>query len=299
MTGFEELKNLMLERGIAFRENASGAELSTFRTGGPVSLLAMPGNVDDIRALVLKSRDLGAPYFVIGNGSNILIPDEGLDTLFIKLCDDFEQYRIEGETLFCGAGASMAAAAKYSVAMGLMGLEWAAGIPGTVGGAVAMNAGAYNGEIGNVIRKVTCIKDGELFESEVKDGDMGYRRSAYSYPDAIVLSAEFALSADDGGARSRMEDYTRRRREKQPLQYPSAGSTFKRPAGNFAGKLIEEAGLKGLSIGGAEVSEKHAGFIINKGGATSRDVLDLISLVQNKVCEAFGVMLEPEVKILK
>lgn len=299
MTGFDEIKDKLLARGIVFRENAMGAELTTFRTGGPVRLLALPGTVEETAELIKLADELGAPRFVIGNGSNLLIPDEGLDMLFIKLCDDLEQYRIEGTRLFCGAGASLAAAAKYSVASGLSGLEWAAGIPGTVGGAVAMNAGAYGGEINDVIERVTYIKGGELCESCVKPGDMGYRRSAYSYPDAIVLSAEFELARDDGSAKARMEEFSRKRREKQPLNYPSAGSTFKRPEGYFAGKLIEDTGLKGLSVGGAEVSEKHAGFIVNKGGASSADVVGLIELVKKRVFDRFGVILEPEVRILK
>jgi UDP-N-acetylmuramate dehydrogenase len=299
MTGSDELKRMMIESGIAFKENAMGAELTTFRTGGAVAILAMPGTEGEVSSLIRCANELGAPYFVIGNGSNLLIPDEGLDTLFIKLADDFEQYRMDGNMLYCGAGASLAAAAKFSVASGFMGLEWAAGIPGTVGGAVAMNAGAYNGEIKNVIKSVRLIMDGELVCREVAPEDMGYRRSAFSYPDSIILSAVFELEPDDGLAKARMEDFSLRRREKQPLNYPSAGSTFKRPEGYYAGKLIEDAGLKGLSVGGAEVSVKHAGFIINKGGANSRDVLELIELVIERVYARFGVMLEPEVRILK
>lgn len=179
-----------------------------------------------------------------------------------------------------------------------MGLEWAAGIPGTVGGAVAMNAGAYGGEIKQVLTKVEYIEDGAVCSVEPEDSDLGYRFSRFAAPERIVLSAEFSLSPDDGMTKERMKDYSERRRAKQPLTYPSAGSTFKRPAGYYAGALIEQADLKGVSVGGAKVSTLHAGFIINKGGATSEDVKRLIELVQERVYENSGVTLETEVKFI-
>lgn len=299
MTELERIAEYMDENGIAYERNVPGSELTTFRTGGPVALVAKPVFTGQVIALCGAAKELGLDYFVIGNGSNLLIPDEGSVALFIKLEGEFSEFHMQGSTLFCGAGASMAAAAKYSVLKGFMGLEWAAGIPGTVGGAVAMNAGAYEGEIKQVLKELVAVTDQGLQLIEAEPEAMGYRRSKYSYPQMTVLEARFELEPDDGGAKDRMEDYSRRRRLKQPLNFPSAGSTFKRPKGHFAGRLIEEAGLKGFSVGGACVSEKHAGFVINKGGATTADILAVIDHVKREVYERFGVTLEPEVKILK
>ncbi|MBO4562372.1 MAG: UDP-N-acetylmuramate dehydrogenase [Clostridia bacterium] len=298
MEHINELKEYMSTHGIRFREDMTGENCTTFRTGGRITLFAEPDSADSACRLLAFADANGIEYFLIGNGSNLLIPDGGLDKLFVRLSGELNDYRIEDCRLICGAGASMAAAAKYSVNSGLMGLEWASGIPGTVGGAVAMNAGAYGGEIKQVLKRVDVYTDGALKTIEVDPDALGYRASLYSFPKMIVLTAEFELLPDDGGAKSRMDDYSMRRREKQPLNYPSAGSTFKRPKGYFAGKLIEDAGLKGMSVGGACVSAKHAGFVINIGGATSKDVTDLIKIVQNTVLEKFGVELEPEVKIL-
>lgn len=300
MEQYSALKQFMTSNGIPYKEQVSGAELTTFRTGGPVALVARPIYSGQMEDLCREAESDGVPYFILGNGSNLLIPDEGLDMLLIRLCGEFEEVcfeRSEG-VMRAGAGASMAAAAKLSVAKGFKGLEWAAGIPGTVGGAVAMNAGAYGGEIANVLRSVTVLKDGVGRIVTPSEGDMGYRRSIFSYPGMVVLEAVFGLVPDDGSAKRLMREYNRRRREKQPLNYPSAGSTFKRPEGYFAGKLIEDAGLKGFGVGGACVSEKHAGFVINRGGATTADVLAVIEGVQRRVFDRFGVMLEPEVRIL-
>ena len=300
MEQYSALKQFMESNGIPFKEQVPGAELTTFRTGGPAAIVARPLYSGQLQALVEEADLLEIPYFILGNGSNLLIPDEGVDMLLIRLCGEFEEVFFERSRgiMRAGAGASMAAAAKLSVAKGFMGLEWAAGIPGTVGGAVAMNAGAYGGEISNVLRSVTVFKDGEFMILTPSEGDMGYRRSLFSYPGMVVLEAEFELLPDDGHAKERMEEYNRRRRDKQPLNFPSAGSAFKRPEGFFAGKLIEDAGLKGFGVGGACVSEKHAGFIINRGGATTSDVLSVIEGVQHRVLEKYGVRLEPEVRIL-
>ncbi len=301
MERYSALKQFMSSNGVPYKEAVPGAELTTFRTGGPVALVARPLYSGQLEGLCGEAEACGVPYFILGNGSNLLIPDEGLDMLLIRLGGEFEEVYFEQAkgVMRAGAGASMAAAAKLSVARGFMGLEWAAGIPGTVGGAIAMNAGAYGGEVKNVLSSVTVLKDGVLRSITPTEGDMGYRRSAFSYPGMVVLEAVFGLAPDDGAAKERMEDYNRRRREKQPLNYPSAGSTFKRPEGYFAGKLIEDAGLKGFRIGGAAVSEKHAGFVVNLGGATSADVLAVIDRVRETVYSRFGVMLEPEVKILR
>lgn len=298
MRAFTCVKAYMDGCAIPYRTDATGRDSTTFKAGGPLALLAEPSDAASAEKLISYITEKEIPYYIIGNGSNLLIPDEGVDKLFIRFAGELADFRIEGNELICGAGASMASAAKRSVAEGLMGLEWAAGIPGTVGGAVAMNAGAYGGEIKQVLKEVTVIEGGKLKTVKAEDSAMGYRRSAYSFPGMTVLEAVFALRPDDGGAASRMEDYSRRRREKQPLSYPSAGSTFKRPEGHFAGALIEKAGLKGFSVGGAQVSEKHAGFVINTGNATASDVMEVIRIVRRAVFESEGVMLEPEVKIL-
>ena len=216
-------------------------------------------------------------------------------TAALRLCssESVRAWRASGLTEQGGAGALLCTAAKAAVAEGLAGLEWAAGIPGTVGGAVAMNAGAYGGEIKQVLKSVTVVECGRIAKKIVHAGDLGYRSSVYAFPNAVVAGAA------DGEARRRMEEINMRRKEKQPLEYPSAGSTFKRPEGHFAGALIEQAGLKGTRIGGAEVSPKHAGFIVNCGGATCADVLNLIDLVRERVYKEFGVLLEPEIKIIK
>ncbi|MCR5809173.1 MAG: UDP-N-acetylmuramate dehydrogenase [Clostridiales bacterium] len=298
MVDFTSTIEYLNENGISFREDTEGKYCTTFKTGGKIALFAEPKTESEAVGLIHFAQNKGVPYFLIGNGSNLLIGDEGLDMLVIKLCGELCSYKLCGNTLVCGGGASLAAASKFSVACGFMGLEWAAGIPGTVGGAVAMNAGAYGGEIKQALRRLTVIENGELKTTDADISLMGYRLSPYAYPECIVLSAVFELSPDDGGAKARMDDYSARRREKQPVNYPSAGSTFKRPEGHFAGALIENAGLKGMSVGGARVSEKHAGFIINTGNATSGDVLELIRKVQDIVFEKYGVRLEPEVKIL-
>ena len=285
-------------RGIKYREDMTGAECTSFKTGGRISLFVYPSSVDEAAELFSCLESNGVPFFIIGNGSNLLVPDEGLDTVFVRLSGELNEFMLVENKLTCGAGASLAAVSKHSVLNGCMGLEWAAGIPGTVGGAVAMNAGAYGGEIKEVLSSVTVYKNGRIMKIPNTEGAMGYRNSEFAFPNMIVLGAVFDLLPDDGFAKARMDEYNDRRREKQPLSFPSAGSTFKRPKGYYAGALIEQAGLKGRSFGGAEVSEKHAGFIINRGGATSNDVKELIRIVENTVFDKYGVWLEPEVKIL-
>lgn len=284
--------------GIAYELGASAKDNTTFRIGGRMGILAKPKNIPELIRLIHAAEEFDYPYFVLGNGSNLLISDSGVDAMFIRLSGEFCDYRINGSTLFAGGGAFLSSASRASINAGLMGLEWAVGIPGTIGGAVAMNAGAYGGETVQVLKRVTLLADGKVITKEVEPGDMGYRHSVFAFPAAVILQSEFELAADDGGAKARMEEYNLRRREKQPLEFPSAGSTFKRPEGHFAGKLIEDAGLKGFRIGGAEVSAKHAGFIVNTGNATFSDVTELIKEVQNRVYELFSVQLEPEIKII-
>ncbi len=298
MRAFSQIREFLGDIGVDYREDATGRDSTTFRAGGGLALLAEPDSCEKACRLLSFAEACGTPCYIIGNGSNLLIPDSGADMLFIKLSGALEGFRREGASFICGAGASMAAVARQSVAEGFMGLEWAAGIPGTVGGAVAMNAGAYGGEIKQVLKSIRAFGGGKLVEIEADQNAMGYRRSEYSFPNMTVLEATFGLLPDDGGAKARMDDYNARRREKQPLAFPSAGSTFKRPEGYFAGALIEGAGLKGFSVGGASVSEKHAGFIINSSGATASDIIELIEKVQSIVFDKYGVHLEPEVKIL-
>ena len=275
---------------------------TSFRVGGPAKRMAFPEKGEQLVLLLETAKELGASPLVIGNGTNLLAPDEGLDRLVINttgLC------RLEaGEapgTVTADAGVTLARLADFACRQGLTGLEFAHGIPGTVGGGVYMNAGAYDGEMKGVIQSVTVLfpEDGIRTLSN-EDMDFGYRHSLLSdHPDAVVLRAEFALApGEETAIREKMRDLMARRKASQPLEYPSAGSTFKRPAGYYAGTLIDQCGLKGLTVGGAQVSEKHAGFVINTGGATCADVLAVIRQVQERVLAEKGVRLEPEVRII-
>lgn len=284
--------------GASICQNVDLSRHTSFRTGGCAAALLDAQNAQEIMSALVLAENYGVPFFIIGNGTNLLISDKGLDALVIRISDRMNAIRAEGNCFEAEAGVSLSAFAKNTVESGFTGLEWASGIPGTVGGAIAMNAGAYGGEISYVIKKVTVVENGEIRKIDIGPGDFGYRKSAFRAPERTVISACFELLEDDGGAVRRMKEYSRARREKQPLGYPSAGSTFKRPEGHFTGRLIENAGLKGVTVGGAQVSELHAGFIINKGGATSADIYALIQLVQNRVYEASGVSLETEVMLL-
>ncbi|MDO4567475.1 MAG: UDP-N-acetylmuramate dehydrogenase [Clostridia bacterium] len=271
-------------------------EYTSFRIGGPAAALYEPSDAAELICALNAAQALRLPVFVMGNGTNLLVSDKGIDALVIRLGEAMSSVSVCGERVTAGAGALMSSVAKQSVAAGLMGLECLSGIPGSLGGAVAMNAGAYGAQVGDSVTTVWGVKDGELRQFDVFNGDFGYRFSSFAAPDVIVCAVELSLKRDDGTARARMAECTRARTEKQPLAYPSAGSVFKRPNGNFAGALIERAGLKGLSVGGAQVSELHAGFIINRGNATCEDVLELIYRVQKAVFDEFGVMLETEIK---
>lgn len=272
------------------------SELTSFRIGGPAAAFVLLRDGEALLRALAFCRETGVPFVLLGNGTNVLAPDEGFRGLVLRLADG-EAPRFDGCRVRCGAGVSLAALAKASVARGLAGLEALSGIPGTLGGACAMNAGAYGVQFSDVLLSVRALRGGQVETVPVRPGDMGYRQSPFCAPGCIVLSAELALHPDSGAA-ARMADYTRRRREKQPLSLPSAGSVFRRPEGHFAGALIEQCGLKGLRVGGAEVSELHAGFIVNRGGATCADVLALIGRIQSTVFERTGVRLEREVKLL-
>ena len=273
---------------------------TTFRIGGPADLFVTPGSIQAVADSIRICKETQTPYAVIGNGSNLLVSDTGYRGVIIQIGRNLNQVSVNGEEIRAQAGAMLSVIAKTALSESLTGFEFASGIPGTLGGAAVMNAGAYGGEIKQVLKSVTVVECGRIAKKNVHAGDLGYRSSVYAFPNAVVAGAEFELAVDaDGEARRRMEEFNMRRKEKQPLEYPSAGSTFKRPEGHFAGALIEQAGLKGTRIGGAEVSPKHAGFIVNYGGATCADVLNLIDLVRERVYKEFGVLLEPEIKIIK
>ena len=280
---------------------ADMARYTTFRVGGPAEALLFPASEEEILSALTLCRDHDIPVFVMGKGSNLLIRDGGMDGLVIRLDDSFSGITAEGDTLHALAGSSLAQLSGAALAAGLTGLEFASGIPGSVGGGMAMNAGAYGGELSQFTVGCRVLHPKTLCVSYLdKDAlEMGYRTTRALREGYIILSADLRLTpGDKAGIKALMDDLGRRRREKQPLTYPSAGSTFKRPEGHFAGALIEGAGLKGMAVGGACVSEKHAGFIVNTGSATAKDILDLIALVQKRVLEKDGVLLEPEVRIL-
>ena len=272
---------------------------TTFKVGGPADVLFLPESEEQLLRAISFAKEGGVPCIVIGNGSNLVVRDGGIRGLVIALGEGMAAIVRTGETLSAWAGASLARVASYAQASGLSGLEFASGIPGTLGGGCAMNAGAYGGQLSDVLIDARVLLDGEVRTLTVDDMQMGYRTSLPLRRGGIVISARFALKPDEPEAiAARMRELNACRRDKQPLNYPSAGSTFKRPEGHFAGTLIERAGLKGRSVGGAQVSEKHAGFIVNTGGATAKDILTLIGNVQDEVAARFGVRLETEVRIL-
>ena len=277
---------------------------TSFRIGGPARRMACPANGEQLVLLVSHAHDCGARPLIVGNGTNLLVPDEGLDRLVVDTSaamNHFSAGKTPG-TIEAESGTTLARLADFACKQGLAGLEFAHGIPGTVGGGICMNAGAYGGELRQVVRSVTLLMPEEGVQTlSCEEMDFGYRRSLLTRrPEAVVLSAVFSLTPDDPEAiRERMRDLMGRRKASQPLEWPSAGSTFKRPEGRFAGTLIDTCGLKGLSVGGAQVSEKHAGFIINTGNATCADVKALIETVRKQVFEKKGVWLEPEVRIVE
>lgn len=292
---FDELTAKFHDR---IRRSVPMREHTTFRIGGPALGFFEPESFEELSDVLNTAHELDVPVFIMGNGSNLLVSDNGIKALVIKIGESLSEINIDGSIVTSGAGALLSNVARQSIASGLMGLELISGIPGTIGGALAMNAGSYGAQIGDFVVSVKGIKNGKLIECDIRDGDFGYRTSSFGAPEFIVCEATLKLKPDDGGAVGRMAETSRLRREKQPLTYPSAGSVFKRPEGHFAGALIDNAGLKGFQIGGAQVSELHAGFIVNKGGATCSDVLNLIYHIQKTVFDKFGVMLETEVKYI-
>ena len=270
---------------------------TSFKIGGPADEFCSVTSVDEIRDLVEYAKEKNIPVTIMGNGSNLLVSDKGIRGLVIKLAKGFDEITIEGTKIVSQSGILLSKLSNLALKAGLTGLEFASGIPGTLGGAVCMNAGAYDGEMKDVVKKVVYYKDGKIQETE--ELDFSYRHSVFSDTDAVVLSVEMELKEGNyEEIKAKMEDFSQRRSDKQPLSQPSAGSTFKRPTGYFAAKLIEDAGLKGYKIGGAMVSDKHAGFVVNTGDATCDDVVKLIRHIQNVVLGEYGVELETEVKLL-
>ncbi len=271
---------------------------TTFRVGGPCALMALPKSEDEAIAAVTAAHELGISPFFLGNGSNLLVPDQGVERFLIKTTG-LDWVERQGNVLSAGGGITLARLARFAQGEGLSGLEFAHGIPGSLGGGVTMNAGAYGGELKDVVRSVTCLNEAGETE-EITDCDFSYRHSAFSDGRRMVLSARLELTPGDPQAiLARMEELSAQRQAKQPLEYPSAGSMFKRPQGYFAAALIDQCGLKGFLVGGAQVSEKHAGFVVNRGGATCEDILTLVDRVKTIVREKTGVELEMEVKILQ
>lgn len=274
-------------------------EHTSFRVGGPVDILVTPKKFQEVVDVIMLCKERNVPYYIMGNGSNLLVKDGGIRGIMIKLIK-LNEVKVEDNKIITGSGVSLKDISTTALNNKLSGFEFACGIPGSVGGAVTMNAGAYNGEISHVVESAKVIdNEGKIKILDRKQLELEYRSSSILKYKYTVLEVTFNLEHGDyEKIKNRVEDLNRRRNEKQPLEYPSAGSTFKRPEGYFAAKLIEDSGLKGESIGGAQVSEKHSGFIINKGSATAKDILDLIAIVQHKVKEKFNVDLYTEVRVI-
>ena len=291
-------------RAIVGEENVLADELmsehTTFKVGGPADLYVIPESCDELRDVLLACDEAGEKRFVLGRGSDLLVADEGYRGVIVAVGDGLVGVSVDGTQMTCQAGVDLREASEMACELGLSGLEFACGIPGSVGGACFMNAGAYGGCVADVLESVrVLLPDGSQETLAVDELELGYRKSRVASEGLVVLAATFGLEkGDPEKIRATMDDLTRRREEKQPLELASAGSTFKRPEGHFAGKLIMDAGLQGFRVGGAEVSRKHAGFVVNTGGATAADVHAVIEHVQDEVERQFGVRLEPEVRFL-
>lgn len=293
----EEIKRLNIE---TIKEDESLSKYTTFKIGGPARVLIEAKSDEEVLKLVRLFDEMKEDYLIIGNGSNLLITDAGIERPVIVLDKNFSNITMIDEvTLYAEAGTSLKSLANKALELGLGGLEAISGIPGTVGGAVYMNAGAYGSEIKDVVTKIRFIKDDSIAEIDESEANFAHRRSIFQEKVYIILGAYFKLEKKDKkDIEEEQRDYTQRRKDKQPLEYPSAGSVFKRPEGYYASKLIEDAGLKGLSVGGAMVSKKHSGFIINTGNASFDDVVTLIEKVKAIVLEKFAVSLEEEIRII-
>ena len=282
------------------KENESMTLHTTFRAGGLARYFVSPTSIDEIKAIIEVCKSSRMPYYVIGNGSNLLVSDKGYEGVIIHLGSRFAGIEVGEHTAKVLAGTSLAFTSKQLTKMGLGNMAFAAGIPGSVGGGIVMNAGAYGGELAQVLKEVTYLdENGDIITKPVSELGLGYRTSIFKQSSRVVLSAVFNLQPMNAGTLLlEIEELSKKRKEKQPLEYPSAGSTFKRPEGYFAGKLIEDSGLRGYKVGGAMVSEKHCGFVINKNRATASDIYQLIMDVQRIVYQKFGVSMEMEVQLL-
>lgn len=295
---YNSLLNILNKEDILIDEPMS--KHISFRVGGPADILVKPSSEEQIKEILTFAKKENIPYLIMGNGSNLLVKDGGIRGIVIKISDNFNDFSVEGKTVTAQSGAMLSFMGKAIMRNNLTGFEFAAGIPGTLGGAIAMNAGAYGGEMKDIVKSVRLIdSQGNIVELSNEEMQFAYRKSLLNKEEYIVLSAIIEL--EEGNyeeIRDRMKDLTNKRVTKQPLNLPSAGSTFKRPEGYFAAKLIEDSGLKGLTLRGAQVSDKHCGFVVNLGGAQAKDILDLIYVVKSTVYSKYGVMLEEEVKII-
>ncbi len=295
---YRQLLNILDEESIKVDELMK--KHITFKVGGPADFLVKPKTEEELRKVIKFAKEENIPFLVIGNGSNLLVKDGGIRGIVIELSDNFNNYEIEGNIIKSQSGALLSILGRNAMKNSLSGFEFAAGIPGTLGGALAMNAGAYGGEMKQVVKSVRLMDtEGNIFELSNEEMEFEYRKSLLSRKDYIVLSAVIELQEGNmDKIKETMADYSNKRVTKQPLNLPSAGSTFKRPEGHFAAKLIDDCGLRGLTLRGAQVSDKHCGFVVNMGDANAKDILDLMFIVKSTVNEKFGIMLEEEVKIL-
>ena len=295
---YDKLSNIIGKDSILTDEPMS--RHTTFRVGGPADFFVTPKAKEEVRDVICVCKEAGMPYYIIGNGSNLLVSDAGYRGVIIQIYKEMNEVKVEGDLVKAQAGALLSGIAAKALGAELTGFEFASGIPGTIGGACVMNAGAYGGEMKDVLESVTVLTgEGEIIELGRNELELGYRTSVIAKKGYIVLGAVLKLESGDGEKiKAYMDELKEKRVTKQPLEYPSAGSTFKRPEGYFAGKLIEDAGLRGFQVGGAQVSEKHCGFVINRDHATAADIMELMRQVQIRVKENSGVDLEPEVKRL-
>ncbi len=280
------------------RRDEPMAAHTSFRTGGPADVMALPKTVEEVRKVLKAAKYLECPLFVMGRGTNLLVTSRGLRGIVMKLADNFSGLTVDGSCVMAKSGTQLSTLVRQAAAHCLGGAEFLGGIPGTVGGAVYMNAGAYGGEIGDFVEEVSLTSAAGDLVLRQNEMDFGYRHSVLAAVPLVVTGVRLKfIPCAEQETLAKLEELNARRRDKQPLEYPSAGSTFRRPEGYYAGTLIEQTGLKGLRIGGAEVSEKHAGFVINRGGATPEELISLIEEVQARVFQASGIWLEPEVRI--
>ena len=296
----DSIRALAVKTGCEILADEPLSRHTTVKVGGKADMMLRAKSSEDAAKLLVECRKIGLYAMVLGNGSNVLFSDDGFRGAVITAAADASEIKVEGDVIAASAGVQLSAVCRAALDAGLTGLEFAYGIPGTVGGAVYMNAGAYGGEIKDVVTRVTAVgADGNAVVFAADELGLGYRTSRFERSGEIVTSAEFKLEKGDPDAiKAKMDELMSKRKSRQPLEYPSFGSAFKRPEGTFAGLVIEESGLKGASVGGAQISPKHANFVINLGDATAKDIIDLIEMTQRTVLENTGYMLEPEVRMI-